>query len=110
MSIDMDRITKLIVIISRNLSKALESIAFELEPPLSQAENSNLATLNKLKSDFVALEIGVFVLFEDKNGNRYGGTIRKIDGDNLEIENTVLGKTWTISRLQVYYSRLDDHD
>jgi len=106
----MSELTKLIVIISRNLSKALENIASDLEHSLSQAQNPDLASLTTSKNDFVHLDVGVFVLFVHKSGNRYGGIIRKIDGDNLEVNNDVLGKIWTISKLQVFYSRPDTND
>jgi hypothetical protein len=110
----MSELTKLVVIISRNLAKALESIASELNTPLSQASKHNFVSPcdSPTSNDynFVSLAIGVFVLFEHKNGNRYGGLITKIDGENLEIENDALLKTWSIKSSQVFYSRIYTSD
>ncbi len=63
---EMDKLTKLVVIISRNLSKAFEGIALDLEPSLSKASEVDSASFDYSRlTKKASYEVGetVFVRF-----------------------------------------------
>lgn len=92
----MSELTEIAVIILKHLSDALLSASHEL----SKSKKSD-AIIASSKPEEASLNVGVHVMFQLKNGKKYGATVNKIDGDRLDVENKVLGKNWTISKSDV---------
>lgn len=99
----MSELTEMAVIILKHLSDALLSAANEI----SKSKNPD-PIIASSKREPVSLNVGVHVIFQLKNGKRYGATVNKIDGDRLEVENKVIGKSWTISKSDVLDISLAD--
>lgn len=92
----MSELTEIAVVILKHLSDALLSASYEL----SKSKKSD-AIIASSKTEEAILNVGVHVMFQLKNGKKYGATVNKIDGDRLEVENKVLDKSWTISTSDV---------
>lgn len=96
----MSELTKIAALLFRNLSDALLRTAYELEPSNSQATiiESIFVENPKLES----IEVGDQVL-SDVGKKRLWGTVRTIKGDFLEVENTVVKRSWGVTIDQVLY-------
>ncbi|WP_103668426.1 hypothetical protein [Pseudanabaena sp. BC1403] len=92
----MSELTEIAAIILKHLSDAMLSAASEL----SKGKNSN-PIIESSKPETAILNVGSHVIFELKNGKRYGAIVNKLDGDRLEVENKELGKIWTISTSEI---------
>jgi hypothetical protein len=88
----MSELTEIAAIILKHLSDAMLSAASEL----SKGKNSN-PIIESSKPETAILNVGSHVIFELKNGKRYGAIVNKLNGDRLEVENKEIGKSWTIS-------------
>ena len=88
----MSELKEIAAIILKHLSDAMLSAASEL----SKGKNSN-PIIESSKPETAILNVGSHVIFELKNGKRYGAIVNKLDGDRLEVENKEICKSWTIS-------------
>ncbi|TYQ29445.1 hypothetical protein PseudUWO311_00675 [Pseudanabaena sp. UWO311] len=88
----MSELTEIAAIILKHLSDAMLSAASEL----SKGKNSD-PIIESSKPETAILNVGCHVIFDLKNGKRYGAIVNKLDGDRLEVENKEIGKSWTIS-------------
>lgn len=89
-----DQITKIIIVSCKYLGKALMDIAFELETPISQAPI--IDSLELCPPDKYDLKVGDRVMIEVRK-KRVTTVIDRINGDEITITNSVLGKTWTVN-------------
>jgi hypothetical protein len=92
----MSELTEMTVIILKHLSDALLSASHEI----SKQKKSD-PIIESSKPETAILNVGSHVMFELKNGKRYGAIVNKLDGDRLEVENKELGKVWTISTSEI---------
>jgi hypothetical protein len=93
----MSELKEIAAIILKHLSDALLSAAYELT---QSSQKPDPIIVNSDPKELVIKE-GAHVTFAVKKGKRYGAIVNKIDGDLLEVENNVIGKSWTISRSDV---------
>ncbi len=101
----MSELKEIAVVLFKHLSDALLSAASELS-------KQNSITVNS-KRELVSLEVGVHVVFQLKEGKRFGGKVKKIDGDTIEVHNEPMGKSWvtpissivSISKGEFYYKQ-----
>ena len=102
-------ITQITIIFAKEFSDALLSIALKV----SAIESKNDPIIVSKKPNIASLAVGSHVMFQLKNGNKFGGTVTKIEGDQVEIEDKPMAKIWTVSKSQVidvsdgdfYYSK-----
>ena len=88
----MSELTEIAAIILKHLSDALLSASHEI----SKQKKSD-PIIESSKPETAILNVGCHVMFELKNGKRYGAIVNKLDGDRLEVENKEICKSWTIS-------------
>ena len=90
----MSKLTKIIVIIAKNLAESLLRIAQEVS---TLDDRAIIANSDPTSTEFI---VGISVLFEIKR-RRYWAEILEIEGETLKVENKAVGKTWTIHTSQV---------
>lgn len=103
----MSKLTKIIVIIAKNLAESLLRIAQEVSSldgaPLSQTEFEE-------NPKFASLKIGDFVICNYKK-RRIGGDILAISATGeITVCNQAIPKTFTVTINQVVYRRINAYE
>lgn len=93
----MSELKEIASVILKHLSDALLSAAHEL----SEGSAKSTPIIESSEPEKLEIKEGVHVTFATKRGKRYGAIVNKVNGDQLEVTNKVIGKTWTISRSEV---------
>lgn len=96
----MSELKEIAAMLFKNLSEALLRTAYELEPSNSQATIIESIFIENPKIE--SLTTGDQVLFVTKK-KRYWGQIISINGDLIEVENTVIKRSWVITIDQVLH-------
>lgn len=98
----MSKLTKLITQITIIFAKEFSNALLAIASRISDLESKDDAIIASNSPNIESLKVGHHVLFQSKNGKRYGGNVTKIDGDLVDVSNHSTKQSWTISKSQVF--------
>lgn len=94
----MSEIKEIAIKLFKNLSDAFLRTAYELDPANSQASIIESIFVENPKIESLTTGDQVLVLVKK---NRYWGSIISIKGDLIEVENSVVKRSWVVTIDQI---------